>query len=140
MVHYFKDRRATLPDAGAPGPCIVDGVTCKDGDRCNCLAADARCVASSAPANAAPTGAGQCRVQPQPVVRVFVKANPTPVAVIPLAPDAVTIGAPCQMLYVADVIWPQRQDGGIDAGAVRVIAQGADDAGLIANPLIRRYG
>src|SRR5207249_2883594 len=76
----------------------------------------------------------------QPVVRVFVKANPTPVAVIPLAPDAVTIGAPCQMLYVADVIWPQRQDGGIDAGAVRVIAQGADDAGLIAYPLIRRYG
>jgi hypothetical protein len=144
MVHYFKDARNALPDGGTPGPCQVNGTSCKDGERCNCTDTATRCVANDAPNASAPTGAGKCIVPPQPTVRIFVKANPTPAAVIPLdtlsPADRLELAAPCQMLYVADVIWPQRSDAGIDAGAVQVIIKGQDDAGYITSPVIQRFG
>jgi hypothetical protein len=85
------------------------------------------------------------------VVRVFVKANPTPVQVIPLEnlipADDLAIGAPCQLLYLADVIWPARgssQDAGVlpDGGSSgpRVVVKGADGSGRVTAPMLARFG
>ena len=39
----------------------------------------------------------------------MVTANPSTAAVIPLTSDELVMGAPCQMLYVADVVWPAKR-------------------------------
>jgi hypothetical protein len=143
LVHAFNDARVSTP-AG----CVVDGGTgCRDGERCSCAAAE-RCVADSAPAGDAGVGAGKCSLAPKPVVRLFFKANPTPAAVIPLdtlsPPDDLVIGAPCQMLYVADVVWPAKSaigtlpDGGTPPPVVTVT--GADVTGRVSSPSIGRFG
>lgn len=136
MVHYFRDARAAV----APGPCIVDGTSCKDGEVCNCALQSTRCVANDAPKTAPPTGAGRCFVPPEPVLRIFIKGNPTPAAVIPLdnltPPDKLVLPAPCQLLYLADIVWPAK---GADAGTPQVLVQGAD-RGRVTDPLVARFG
>ncbi len=143
LVHAFDDARVSTP-AG----CVVDGGTgCRDGERCTC-ATDQRCVADSAPAGDAGVGAGKCYVATRPVMRLFFKANPTPAAVIPLdtlnPPDDLVIGAPCQLLYVADVAWPAKSaigslpDGGTPPPVVTV--KGADGTGRVVNPVVGRFG
>ncbi|MGQ0508451.1 MAG: choice-of-anchor D domain-containing protein [Myxococcaceae bacterium] len=138
MVHYFKDARTP----GSPATCTLSG--CADGEACNCAqVADAgmRCVADTAPPSGAATGNGKCYLAPAPTVRIFVRANPVPAAVVPLEtlmpPDQVFLGAPCQLLHVADVVWPPRATP--DAG-VRIEVQGADANGRITNPQLSRYG
>ncbi|MBI3183029.1 MAG: choice-of-anchor D domain-containing protein [Myxococcales bacterium] len=138
MVHYFRDARAS-----SPAPCTVDGGTsCKDGDRCDC-AFGTRCVANDAPKTSAPSGAGKCFVPPEPVVRIFFRGNPTPAAVIPLdtlnPPDKLVLPAPCQMLYLADVLWPAKGDGGVTDAGPQVLVQGAD-GGYVTDPKLARFG
>lgn len=136
MVHYFRDLR---PSSGAL-PCTVDGSTCQDGDACDCSTQGTRCVANEAPASSAPAGAGKCFVPPRPVVKIFLKGSSTPAAVIPLdtlsPPDELVVPAPCQMLYVADVIWPAK--GSSDAP--QIVVKGADGSGRITSPQIQRFG
>lgn len=138
-VHYFKDARSH----SMPQNCAV--TSCGDGQPCNCTDPDERCVADSAPTGASPTGNGKCYPAPKPVVRIFLKANPVAAAVIPLdtltPPDALVIGAPCHMLYVADVIWPAKNAA--DAGVTpepRIEVKGADMSGRIVSPQFTRYG
>ncbi len=110
LVHGFRDSRPP----GSPVACAVDGGPgCQDGDACGC-GVGFGCVANLAPANAAPSGAGRCLPTVSPVVRVFVKGSATPAAVLPVS-GATPLGAPCQLLHVADVEWPAR---GSDAGVV----------------------
>ncbi|MBL9037890.1 MAG: choice-of-anchor D domain-containing protein [Archangium sp.] len=143
MVHYFRDQRSTTAAA-----CVVDGgVGCLDGESCSCVATE-RCVADSAPASDAGTGAGKCHVAPKPVVRIYVRGSPTPAAIVPLdtlvPADALVLGAPCQTLYVADVAWPARTaigtlaDGGSPPPVITV--KGADGTGRITSPLLGRFG
>jgi len=143
LVHYFKDGRTSSPTG-----CFVDGgAGCLDGEACNC-GTTSRCVADSAPAGDAGLGAGKCYVPPKPVVRLFFRGSPTPAAVIPLdtltPPDELALGAPCLMLYVADVEWPAKSaigslpDGGTPPPIVDV--KGADGAGRITAPVISRFG
>ncbi|MHB8874369.1 MAG: choice-of-anchor D domain-containing protein [Myxococcaceae bacterium] len=145
MVHYYADRRA----ATAPPACMV-GSGCVDGAACDC-AAGSRCVANGSPDGGAPSGAGKCYVPPAPVVKLFFKANPVPAKVIPLEglvpPDDLVLPAPCQLLYVADVVWPQAgapTDGGLlaDGGssAPQVVVKGADATGRITSPVLARFG
>jgi hypothetical protein len=144
MVHYFQDHRI----AGSPPQCTV-AAGCFDGDQCNCSDPTTACVANTADAGKPATGSGLCYVAPTPEIRVYVKANPIPRAVIPLdtlaPPNPVPVGAPCEIWYVADVIWPSKAfvadagpftDGGFPA---QVIAWGAD-AGRIVSPLLSRFG
>jgi hypothetical protein len=108
LVHYFRDYRL-----GNDGPCTVDGGTaCKDGDQCDCSMSGDRCVAAPPADGGAPIGAGECRPAPAPVVKIFLKGNPTPAATIPMPTGSVVMGAPCQMFYVADVNWPSQQEIG----------------------------
>lgn len=100
-VHHFEDARTHT----APPACAVDGVACKDGEVCTCPGAGERCVADLAPNAAAPSGAGRCLVAPALSVRVFVEGSSTPLAQLP-AMGALRLGAPCQAVHVADVIWP----------------------------------
>jgi hypothetical protein len=115
QVHYFRDARmhASLP------ACAVSG-GCHDGETCNCAGADV-CVASSAPIGSAASGAGVCLPPVNPVVRLFFRGATTPAQEIPLPPGVLTLGAPCELMHVADVVWQARgSDGGIgvaDAGA-----------------------
>ncbi len=144
LVHYFKDTRVP----GGAATCTVGGA-CADGDRCGCAGdAGIRCVADTAPPASAASGGGRCFYAPAPVVRVFVRSNPTPYAIVPLdtlvPPDQVFIGAPCQALYVADVIWPAKSslDGGVapDGGTgVRIEVKG-ESGGRITAPVITRFG
>lgn len=144
LVHYFEDRRVHA----SPALCSVDLTSCQDGESCSCTGGE-RCVADQAPASAAPQGPGKCYDPPEPEVRIFVKANPTPVAVIPLdtlmPPDQVPLGAPCQMLYVADIVWPAKAmgDAGTPDGGTeevpQVIVRGAGGDGRIT-PEIGRFG
>lgn len=143
LVHYFKD--------GRPPPainCAVDGGTgCKDGEACAC-AAPRRCVANEAAVNTVPSGTGKCFDAPRPVVRIFLKGSPTAAATIPLdtlvPSDDLTIGAPCHMLYVADVLWPAKADAGFapdgGPGLANIVVKGADGTGRIVNPLWTRFG
>lgn len=142
LVHYFKDGRA--PPATA---CAVDGGPgCKDGEQCGC-AAGKRCVANEAAVSTVPTGAGKCFDSPRPVVRIFLKGSSTPAATVPLdtlvPPDDLTLGAPCHMLYVADVLWPSKADAGVGpdggAGLATIVVKGAD-AGRITAPVWTRFG
>ena len=108
LVHYFRDYRL-----GNDGPCVVDGGTgCLDGDTCNCATTGDRCVAAPPPDGGKPIGAGECRPAPTPVVNIFLKGNPTPAATIPMPPQTVVLGSPCQMFYIADVNWPSQQEIG----------------------------
>lgn len=142
MVHYFRDDRVL---AGAA--CVVDGgVGCGDGQPCSCGAGSA-CVARVLPVGDAGVGAGECRPAPKPVVRLFFRGSATPATVIPLdtlvPPDDLVLGAPCQMLYVADVDWPAKNapalpDGGLPPPVVRV--KGADGTGRVTTPAMARYG
>ncbi|MER2563876.1 MAG: choice-of-anchor D domain-containing protein [Myxococcaceae bacterium] len=144
FVHSFRDDRL-----GTPLACIVDGGTgCRDGERCSCANVDERCVAEGAPIGDAGIGAGKCFVAPKPVVRIFLKGSRTAAQVIPLEglmpADSVSLGAPCQMLAVADIAWPSRQaigslpDGGTPLATITVQGQGA--GGRITNPVIGRFG
>ncbi len=144
FVHYFRDDRMAMPLA-----CTVDGGTgCRDGERCSCAAPDQRCVAESGPIGDAGIGAGKCFQAPQPVVRIFVKGARTPAQVIPLEglmpPDSVSLGAPCQMLAVAEIAWPPRSaigslpDGGTPPPQIVVSGQGG--GGRIVNPVVGRFG
>ncbi len=136
-VHYFADKRQAT---GAP-TCTVGG-GCADGEVCDCTGTGERCVANLAPQGSAPTGTGRCFVAPEPQVRIFFKANPVPAAVIPLPDlmpaDELAIGAPCQALYVADIIWPARN--GMGSTDPRVVVRGADETGRITQPELVRYG
>lgn len=131
LVHYFRDARASIPPA-----CTVTGAApCVDGSPCDCAAGTA-CVANSAPIGSAPTGAGKCFVPPQPVVRIFFKGSATAAAEIPLPSEVLPLGAPCQLLYVADVVWPAKSvaDAGV-GGAPQVMVQSTP-----ASPQVARYG
>ena len=145
LVHYFHDAR----QVGSPPPCTVGGA-CGDGDACGC-GSGARCVANDAPAGAVPAGAGRCFTPPAPTVRVFLRGAALPARVIPLdslsPPDSLVVPAPCQTLYVADVVWPERgapTDGGplADGGssAPRVVVRGADGTGRVTAPEVARFG
>lgn len=153
LVHYFRDSRMVA----SPPPCTVSGAACADGLRCGCSGAGERCVADSAPKGDAGTGAGRCFPAPRPVVRIFLKGNPQPAAVIPLDSlmrpactgagvpcDDLAIGAPCQLWYVADVDWPAKSaigslaDGGTPLATVT--PKGTDGTGRIASPVIGRFG
>lgn len=143
LVHSFKDGRVQ-----APVGCFVDGgAGCHDGEACGC-AADARCVADGAPIGDAGLGAGKCLVAPKPVVQLFFRGSAVPAATIPLdtltPPDALVIGAPCQLLAVADIAWPAKSaigslaDGGTPAPVVTV--RGADLTGRVIAPELARFG
>lgn len=143
LVHYFKDGRAP-PSIN----CTVDGGTgCKDGEACDC-AAPKRCVANEAPMNVSPSGTGKCFDSPRPVVRIFLKGSPVAAATIPLdtlsPADDLTLGAPCHMLYVADVVWPSKADAGFapdgGPGLANIVVKGADGTGRITAPLWTRFG
>lgn len=135
MVHMFKDTRPT-----APNPACLVSAGCSDGDQCNCSDPARRCVANEAPRGDAGVGAGQCVLSPQVNVKIFVRARATPAAEIPLPPELLTVPAPCHMVYVADVWWPQRgaPDGGtaLDGGSEPVVIARS----TAAAPLITRYG
>ncbi len=132
LVHYFNDKRTGAFDA-----CFVDGGTgCTDGDSCSCTDPDDRCVATSSIDGGAPVGVGQCRPAPTPVVKIFLKGNPTPAATIPMPPPALYLGSPCTMLYVADVNWPSQQEqGSLPDGGTPLADVLVKDGGLYA-----RYG
>lgn len=139
-VHAFGDRR--VPDAGV---CTV-GAGCLDGERCDCAGAALACVADEAPRTAAASGAGRCVLPPRPEVRLFLRGASRPAAVIPLEtltpPDPLAVPAPCHLLHVADVQWPQRgvalPDGGVPQPTI--VVPGADDAGYVSRPALARYG
>ncbi len=137
MVHYFGDGR---PDSATA--CTIDGgAGCEsDGKPCSCGAGQG-CVADVAPAGTPAMGTGRCYVSPKPVVRLFFRGSPTPAQTIPLdnlmPADDFALGAPCQLWYVADVVWPQK---GNDAGVPVVEIIGADGGARITDPQIRRYG
>lgn len=143
MVHYFKDARTHSPSG-----CFVDGgVGCLDGEACSCGTTE-RCVADGAPIGDAGMGTGKCFEPPHPVVRLFFRGSATPAAEIPLdslmPPDQLSLGAPCHMLYVADVEWPAKSavgslpDGGTPPPVVDV--KGADGMGRVTSPVISRFG
>lgn len=144
LVHYFKDGRTAV----APAACVIDGgVDCLDGQACGC-AAPGQCVADSAPRADAGAGVGKCYAPPRPVVRIFLKGSATPALTVPVdllvPPDELSIGAPCQMLYVADIDWPSKTligslaDGGTPLATVS--AHGGDDAGRVVTPTLARFG
>jgi hypothetical protein len=106
LVHYMRDYRMS-----SGSQCFVDGGSaCHDGDQCTCTAATDRCVTTQTDAGL--VGPGECRAAPAPVVKIFLKGNPTPAATIPMPTQTVLIGAPCQTFYVADVNWPSQQEIG----------------------------
>jgi len=133
MVHSFNDRRPPSMTSCTVGP------ACRDGERCDCAAGNA-CVALDAPKADAGEGPGRCLPPPKPTVRIFLRGAAAPSAVIPLdtlmPPDDLSVPAPCQLLHVADVQWPQKSTMG--APAVTVVGQG--DAGYVTAPSLSRYG
>jgi hypothetical protein len=142
-VHSFNDQRLS-----APSGCFLDASPgCHDGEACHCPQTQ-RCVADSAPIGDAGIGTGKCFVAPQPVVRLFLKGDLAPAKVIPLQtlapPDLLAVGAPCQMLHVADISWPAKSaigslpDGGTPAPIITV--PGADGTGRVSSPAITRFG
>ncbi|MCA2978141.1 MAG: hypothetical protein INH37_07645, partial [Myxococcaceae bacterium] len=145
FVHYFGDARAI---ATAPACTVTGQAGCRDGERCACSMPEARCVAEAAPLGDAGVGSGKCYPAPRPVVRIFARGEASPAAVIPLEtllpPDLLAIGAPCQMLEVAEIRWPARTlkgslpDGGSPPPVV--IVAGADDGGRVVSPQVGRFG
>lgn len=136
LVHYFDDAR----NHASPATCTVGGA-CSDGEQCDC-ASGLRCVAND---GATRTGPGSCYVAPEFTIRVFVRGDPTPIREIPVTADGLSIGAVCQMMYVADVRWPSRTeiaanqaaDGGFPLP--EVVVQGDDGAGNIT-PVLASFG
>lgn len=121
FVHGFRDARN---DAGVVS-CVVDGgAGCLDGESCGC-ANGTVCVALNAPLGAAALGAGRCLSPVAPVVRVFLRGSATPALTVPLI-----LGAPCQTLHAADIVWPQR---GSDAGVQVTTATGVTRYGVRSN-------
>lgn len=117
-VHGFRDART---DAGMVS-CVVDGgAGCLDGESCSC-ANGTVCVANSAPIGASALGAGRCLAPVAPVVRVFLRGSATPALSVPLV-----LGAPCQMVHAADVVWPA---AGSDAGVQVTAASGVTRYGV----------
>jgi hypothetical protein len=145
FVHFFSDARAL---ANAPACSVTGQPGCKDGERCTCAAARDRCVAESAPAGDAGVGTAKCYPAPRPVVRIFARSEPVPVKVIPLEglmpPDDLAVGAPCQVLEVAEVVWPARTLNGSlpDGGSPlpTILVPGADGGGRVVNPQLGRFG
>lgn len=125
LVHYFEDKRTP----SSPTACVIDDSPgCHDGEACTCPV-NQRCVADAPGDAGTPFGAGKCFLAPKPVVRIFAFGGATPIATIPLAPEAVLLGAPCQLWHVADIDWPGRAligslpDGGTPLPTVRVIGE-----------------
>ncbi len=143
LVHAFRDARTAV----SPPACVVQGA-CRDGERCGCTSSDDRCVAESAPIGDAGVGVGKCFAAPKAIVRLFVRGSTTAAKVIPLEglvpADALVLGAPCQMLYVADVSWPAKSLNGSypDGGSPppTITARGADATGRVVNPVLSRFG
>jgi hypothetical protein len=137
MIHYFGDLRPL----SSPAACMVTGSSCLDGEQCDCASPAQRCVANEAPKNAASLGAGRCFDAPTPTVSVFFKGNPVPAKVIPLETDAQVLSAPCQMWYVADLVWPSKADVLAGAGtAPNVNPRGVDAQGVFTSMSLARYG
>jgi hypothetical protein len=74
-------------------------------------------------------GRGRCLRAPQLQVRVYFRGNVEPAASVPVDGQSLLLGAPCQMVHVANVVWPPRllPDGsppgpGDDLGAPTVEA------------------
>ncbi|MBX7115344.1 MAG: choice-of-anchor D domain-containing protein [Myxococcaceae bacterium] len=143
MVHYYADARAN-----PTGACTLDGgVGSRDGEAANCPGSE-RCVADSAPIGSPALGSGKCYDAPRPSVRIYLKGNPVPAKVVPLPTlmpaDQLALGSACQMLYVADVVWPSKTqigslpDGGSPLATIEV--KGADGTGRVANPSVARFG
>lgn len=132
MVHYFKDGR----DSTSALACNVTGTSCQDGEACDCADAKSRCVGNTAPKGGKTLGAGLCLEAPTPSIKIFFKGSPTPAQVVPLETDLQTLGAPCQLFYLADVVWPQRGS----TAAPWVVLKGANAQNQIANPQLRRFG
>ena len=130
-VHAFRDSRALA----SPPTCSLQG--CTEGEACGCPAG-LRCVGDAAPKDAGVTGNGRCR--PPTDVRLRVYAHGVELATLPVPtlapPDALSLAAPCQLVHVADVVWPAR---GTDAG-VQVVPVGVDGQGRFTTPELHRYG
>lgn len=141
FVHYFRDTRVPMTVA-----CILDGgADCRDGEACTC-ATGSRCVADLAPKGDAGLGAGRCFVAPKPVVRLFFRGSAVASNIIPLdtltPPDELAIGAPCQVLHVADIHWPRRGTFAPDGGKLppTVTIPGTDSTGRMTSPQVARFG
>ncbi|MCU0698397.1 MAG: choice-of-anchor D domain-containing protein [Myxococcaceae bacterium] len=144
FVHYFADARAL---ANAPSCTVTGQAGCRDGEACTCAMPQARCVAESAPLGDAGIGSGKCYAAPKPVVRIFARGETTPVRVIPLEslmpPDELAIGAPCQVLEVAEILWPARSLNGSlpDGGSPPpVVLVPGTDGGRVVSPQLGRFG
>ncbi|MFT3835998.1 MAG: choice-of-anchor D domain-containing protein [Myxococcaceae bacterium] len=149
MVHYYQDSRNPM----IPPPCFIDGGVdadggrCLDGEACNCTGGQA-CVADGVVVGDAGYGIGKCYTPPQPVLKIFLKGSAIAAAEVPLStlvpPDQLTLGAPCEMLYLADVNWPSKNligslpDGGTPPPTISV--KGADGTGRIVNAFKGRFG
>jgi hypothetical protein len=134
LVHYFRDSRLSSSPAG----CTVGG-GCQDGDRCDCPAG-LRCVAQAASSGSAPSGNGTCHPGPAPVLRIFLRGSAAPAATVPLPADPrqTVVGAPCQMLYLADVVWPAKSEP--DGGVPEIAVRGSSDGGTLDAPVVGRFG
>lgn len=120
-VHGFRDGR----DAGAAVPCTVDGgAGCLDGEACDCPGG-AVCVANAAMAGAAATGGGRCLPTVPATLRVYLRGSSVAALSTP-----VVLGAPCQMVQAATVLWPAL---GSDAGVVVNAATGVKRFGVRGN-------
>jgi hypothetical protein len=142
FVHSFKDAR----DPSSAAACVVDGgVGCIDGAPCACPPGST-CVADSAPIADAGRGPGRCLGAPRPVLRLFFRGSARPAHVIPLdtltPADELMLGAPCQVLHLADITWPARGTALPDGGALMptVTVPGADVTGRVTNPALARFG
>lgn len=138
MVHYFRDNRAGV----SATPCTVGG-GCQDGDRCDCAGSDERCVADVAGSASSPSGQGKCFVAPRPTLKVFLRSNPSPAVTLPSSPGEFVLGAPCQLAYLADVVWPAQGSPGLPDGGPalpRVEPLYADGGTSFTEPLLSRFG
>jgi hypothetical protein len=144
MAHYFKDARALTPSA-----CVVTGANgCKDGSSCVC-AMGSGCVADNLPRDDAGVGSGKCYAAPKPELKIFFKGNPMAAVTVPLESlmpkDDLSIGAPCQLLELAQISWPGRNligslpDGGTPPPVVFVPGTDAG-MGRVVNPNVARFG
>lgn len=117
FVQLFEDRRVLQPATA----CNVTGLQgCVDGARCGCPEADQRCVATLVSSSGPRTGAGVCRAAPVPRVSIFARGEASALAVIPLEAEVQRVGAPCELVHVADVVWPARTAPAHQAPTVEV--------------------
>jgi hypothetical protein len=109
FAHYFADRRTAAATA-----CMVSG--CSDGEQCDCAAGFA-CVANVAATGVAASGAGTCH----PPASVQLTVNGAAVDA-----GTVLIGAPCELVHLADVIWPSQASVMNGTAVAPVIVPAAD--------------